>query len=76
MYAFVGTKMRKKVLMLVFFDPFTRFFHFFKMSKIQKKRKKVQKIAFFPVFPYALRHFLLHLCYTLIALYLSNNTLK
>jgi hypothetical protein len=36
-------KMRKKVLMLVFFGPFTRFFHFFEMVKNPKKMEKCPK---------------------------------
>ena len=47
----------KKVLMLVFFGPFTRFFSLLKMKKNQKNQKSIRKIAFFPVFPYALRLF-------------------
>ena len=52
-----------------FFGPFYKFFERFKMGK---NRKNVQKIVFFPVFPYALRRFFSHLCYTQYALYLSN----
>jgi hypothetical protein len=52
-----------------FFGPFYKFFERFKMGK---NRKNVQKIVFFPVFPYALRRFFSHLCYTQNALYLSN----
>ncbi len=50
-------KMRKKVLMLVFFGPFTRFFSLFEIRKNRKNGKNGRKIAFFPVFSYALRLF-------------------
>ena len=56
-HAFKTRKTRKKVLMLVFFGPFTRFFSLLKMKKNQKNQKSIRKITFFPVFPYALRPF-------------------
>jgi hypothetical protein len=54
---FQNSENTKKVLMLVFFGPFTRFFSLLKMKKNQKKWKSIRKITFFPVFPYALRPF-------------------
>ncbi len=46
-HAFIFQKTRKKVLMLVFFGPFTRFFHFFNSGKIQKMSEKSHFFHFF-----------------------------